>query len=168
MVCNKSHFQIYPMTGGDHEATTLSDWLTRNSQSVSIFTLSKWYFRKCCLCCEKVDFSTSSDRSRKGWKAKKQRKKGEKGWMKKRLCCLCLASPEGEAFVAPLSSLHSLLPLKIARIKGERAHHWILNVLNMDREASLALQAGLGWATNVSENVYYIYYAHEAAIWGHL
>lgn len=58
----------------------------------------------------------------KGLKAKGKK---DKTWMekKKSQSCLWLASLEGEAFVAPLSSLHSALPLKIAQIKGERAHH---------------------------------------------
>lgn len=59
----------------------------------------------------------------KGLKAKGKKEK-KPGWRKKKSqSCLWLASLEGEAFVAPLSSLHSALPLKIAQIKGERAHH---------------------------------------------
>lgn len=61
--------------------------------------------------------------TRKGWKAKGKKKSQNLDGKKKSRSCLWLASLEGEAFVAPLSSLHSPLPLKIAQIKGERAHH---------------------------------------------
>lgn len=66
------------------------------SQSILIFTYSiiQIILRKCCLWREKVDFSPSSDRNRKGWKAKTTEKREKKAWKSwKKACAVSVWPP---------------------------------------------------------------------------
>lgn len=140
---------------------TFGQRITKNNHSIvySHAPLPKWFH-----IVENVAFGARRwDFQQCGKNQKGAEKKKKKNLVEKKPALSLVGLPWGGSFCSTSLITSLTAPSENSTDKGwERAHHWILNILNMDKDAFLSVQGKAGVSgKNILSNVSFVFYTYS-------